>query len=68
MWDENSIYRRIETGYAHTKVIIDEPDEKYNNQTLTKESAISKNKYYNPKNLFLQHILVKEKVKKIDVK
>ena len=49
MWDENSIYPRIETRYAHTKDMNCELDEKFGNQSFTQGSAISKNKYYNPR-------------------
>ena len=44
MWDEDSIYPRIETGYAFTTDNIDELVEKFNNQTFTQGSAILKNK------------------------
>ena len=67
MWDEKSIYRRIETGYAFTKHMNDELVEKFKNQTFTQVSAILKIKYYNPKNLIVQHIPVKEKEKKIEI-
>ena len=42
MWDENSIYPRIETGYDFTKDMNDELVEKFNNQTFTQGSAILK--------------------------
>ena len=67
MWDEKSIYPRIETGYAYTKDMNDELVEKFNNQTFTQGSAILKVKYYNPKNLIVQHLPVKEKEKKIEM-
>ena len=41
--------------------------EKFNNQTFTMGSAILKLKYYNPKNLIVQHLPVKEKEKKIEI-
>ena len=63
MWDENSIYPRIETGYAFTKDMNTELVKKLNNQTFTQGSAILKIKYYNPKNLIVQHIPIKEKEK-----
>ena len=44
MWDENSIYPRVETGYAYNKDMNDELVEKFNNQTFTQGSAILKNK------------------------
>ena len=67
MWDENSIYPRDETGYAFTRDMNDELVEKFNNQTFNKGSAILKIKYYNPKNLIVQHIPIKEKEKKIEI-
>ena len=59
MWDEKSIYPRIETGYASTREMNDELVEKFNIQTFTQGSAILKIKYYNPKNLIVQHLPVK---------
>ena len=67
MWDENSIYPRIETGYAYTKDMNDELVEKFNNQTFTQGSAILKIKYYNPENLIVQHLAIKEKVDKMEI-
>ena len=42
MWDEKSIYPRIETGYAFTRDMNDELVEKFNNQTFTQGSAFLK--------------------------
>ena len=67
MWDEKSIYPRIETGYAFTRDMNNELVEKFNNQTFTQGSAILKIKYFNPKNLIVQHIPIKEKEKKIEI-
>ena len=66
MWDENSIYPKIETGCAFTKDMNKELVKLFNSQTFTQGSAISKMKYYNPKNLVVQHLPVKEKEKKIE--
>ena len=41
--------------------------EKFNNQTFTQGSAILKIKYYNPKNLIVQHLPVKEKEGKLEI-
>ena len=41
--------------------------EKFNTGNFTQGSAISKIKYYNPKNLIVQHIPIKEKEKKIEI-
>ena len=67
MWDEKSIYPRIETGYAYTRDMNNELVEKFNNQTFTQGSAILKIKYYNPRDLTVQHLPVKEKEKKIEI-
>ena len=67
MWDKNSIYPKIETGYAFEKYMNNELVEKFNNQTFTQASAILKIKYFNPKNLIVQHLPVKEKEKKIEI-
>ena len=67
MWDEKSIYLKIETDYAYTKDMNDELVEKFKNQTFTKGSAILKIKYYNPKNLLVQHMPIKERVKKMEI-
>ena len=45
----------------------DELVENFNNQTFTKGSAISKIKYYNPRDLIVQHLPIKEKEKKIEI-
>ena len=67
MWDEISIYPRIETGYAFTRDMNSELVEKFNTGNFTQGSAILKIKYYNPKNLIVQHIPIKEKEKKIEI-
>ena len=67
MSDEKSIYPRIKTGYAFTPVMSNELVEKLNNQTFTQGSATLKIKYYNRKNLIVQHIPNKEQVKKMQI-
>ena len=67
MWDEKSIYPRIETGYSFTRDMNKFLVYRFNNQTFTQGSAILKIKYYNPKNLIVQHLPIKEKEKKIDI-
>ena len=42
MWDENSIYPRIETGYGFTEDMKDEFVNKFNNQSFNQGSAILK--------------------------
>ena len=67
MWDEKSIYPRIETGYAFTRDMNKFLVHKFNNGNFNQGSAILKIKYYNPKNLIVQHLPVKEKEGKIEI-
>ena len=67
MWDERSIYPRIETGYNFTRDMNKYLVHRFNNQTFSQGSAILKIKYYNPKNLIVQHVPIKEKEKKIEI-
>ena len=67
MWDEKSIYPRIETGYAYKKDMNDELVNKFNTGNFNQGSAILKIKYYNPRNLIVQHLPIKEKEKKTEI-
>ena len=67
MWDEKSIYPRIETGYAYTKDMNDELVEKFNTVNFNQGSAFLKIKCYNPENLIVQHLPIKERVKKMEI-
>ena len=67
MWDEKSIYPRIQTGYAYTRDMNNELVEKFNNSNFTQGSAILKIKYYNPRDLIVQHLPIKERVNKIEI-
>ena len=70
MWDEDSVYPKIETGFAFKPYMNDVYVEAFNNQTFNEdgnESAILTIKYYNPSNLIFQHLPVKEKIKKVEV-
>ena len=53
MWDSNSIYPKIGTGNGFAEDMNDELVERFNNQTFTQGSAISKFKNYNPKSLIV---------------
>ena len=69
MWDDKSVYPKIETGFAYKPHMNDVYVEAFNNQTFNQdgdESAML-TKYYNPPNLIFQHLPVKEKVKKVEV-
>ena len=70
MWDEKSVYAKIETGFAFKPDMNDVYVESFNNQTLNEdgdESALLRIKYYNPPNLMFQHLPVKEKVKNVEL-
>ena len=67
MLEENSIYPRIKTGYACTIDMNDELVEKFITANFTQGSAILKIKFYNPKNLIVQHLPVEESEKKIEI-
>ena len=70
MYDENSLYPKIETGFVFKPNMNDVYVEAFNNQTFYQdgdESAILRIKYYNPPDLIFQHLPVKEKVKTIEV-
>ena len=66
LWDENSIHPRIETGYDFTKNMNEELVEKFNSANYNQGSAILKTEFYNPKNLIVQQLTVKEKVIKFE--
>ena len=63
MWDENSLYPRIETGYAYTRDMNKTLVEKFKTGKFKLGSAILRIKYYNAINLVVQHHPVKERKK-----
>ena len=70
MWDEKSVYPKIETGFAFTPNMNDVYVDAFNNQAFNEvvdESAILTINYYDPPNLIFQHLPIKEKVKNIEV-
>ena len=70
MWDENSVYPKMESGFAFKPHMNNVYVEAFNNQTFNQdgdESAILRTKYYNPPSLIFQHLPVKEKVKNVEV-
>ena len=70
MWDEDSVYPKVETGLAFKPDKNDVYVEAFNVKIFNQngnESAILTIKYYNPPGLIFQHLPVKEKVKKIEV-
>ena len=67
MWDEKSVYPKIETGFAFKAHMNDISVETFNNQSFNQdgnESATLTKKYYNPHDLKFQHLPVGAKVKK----
>ena len=66
-WDENSNYPRIETGYAFTKDMNNEIVKKFNTGNFTQGSAVLRINFYNPKNLIVQRLPVKERENKTGI-
>ena len=70
MWVENSVYPKVETGFAFAPhmndVYVKAFNDQFSNEDIN-ESAILTIKYYNPPDLLFQHLAVKEKVNKIEV-
>ena len=67
MWDEKSVYSKIETGFAFNPHMNETHVNAFNNQTFNQdrgESAILRIKNYKPPNLIFQHLPVKGNVKK----
>ena len=60
-------YPKIETGYAFTKDMSSDIVNQFNSGKTEFASAILKVKYYNPKDIVIQHLPVKEEVNKIEV-
>ena len=63
MWDENSVYPKIETGCSFKPDMKKTCLDAFNNQNFNKdgkEPAILKTKYYNPPDLIFQHLLIKK--------
>ena len=70
MWDEKSVYPKIETWFAFKPQMKNVYVKAVNDQSFNqdgKKSAISKTKYYNPPKLLFQHLTVKEKVEIYEV-
>ena len=63
MWEENSIYPRIETIDAYRKDMNSVVVEKFVNGNFNQAKAILEIKFYNPKKLIVQHLPVKQKEK-----
>ena len=67
MWDKNSVYPKIETGFAFKPHMIKTYVEAFNNKTFNEdgdESAILTIKYYNPLILYFNIYQLKKKLKK----
>ena len=66
MWNEISIYPKIENGYAYTTDMNVELVEKFKTGNFPQGSAILKIKNYNTKNLIVQHLPVKDRENKME--
>ena len=65
VWDAKFGYSKIESGFVFKPHMKKTYLNAFNNQRFNqdgKESAILKQKYYNPPNLIFQHLPVKMKV------
>ena len=51
MWDEKSVYPRIQTGYGYTRDMNDELVREFHTGKITQGGAILKIKYSNPKKI-----------------
>ena len=70
MFFENSVYPKIETGYALKLYMSVITVDDFNIETFNQdgnESAILELKYYIPTNLLLQHLLIEGKIKNTEV-
>ena len=67
MWDENCIYPRIEIGYAFTRGMKKELMKKFNTLNFTQGSAFLKKNSSTPRDLVVQHLLVTDKKKEIEI-
>ena len=70
LWDEKSVYPKIESGFDFNPHMTDVYVEAFNNQISFQngnESAILKINYYNPLNLIFQHTAIKQKVGNVEV-
>ena len=65
MFDVDSVYPKIETEYALTSDMNDKLVNEFNQQSF--KSLAMLNKYYNPQDILLQHIPIKEELGKIEV-
>ena len=69
MWDEKSVYPKIESGFVFKPDMNDVYVEAFNNESFNEdgdESAIITIKYYNPPDLKFQHLPIKEKNEKLE--
>ena len=70
MWDKNSVCPGKESGVAFKPHRNDIYVEAFNIKTFNhdgNETSIRRRKYYNPPNLIIQHLPVKEKNKNIEI-
>ena len=68
IWVEKLFYLKPETGFAFSLVTNEEIVEKFKTQTFTKCSAILKELQYKSSDSIIQHLPVKETVRKTEIK
>ena len=70
MWDEKSVYPKIESGFAFKSHMNDVFANDIINQTFNQDgnnSALLKKKILHPPSLIFQHLAVKEKVENVEL-
>ena len=67
MWDENSIYLRIETRCAFTPNMNKKLVKKFKTGNFTQGRAFSKIKYHNPGELVVHNLPSKEREEKVEI-
>ena len=70
MWDDKSVYPKIDSGFAFKPYMKNVCVEAFNNQSFNQtsnESAILKIKLYNLPDLIIQNIRIKEKVNNVEL-
>ena len=66
MWEDESVYPKIENGYPFTVNMNDELVGKFSRKNFNQGSAFLKLKYSNPPETLYQNLPVKERVQKIE--
>ena len=65
MWDENSMYSKMETDYAFTDDMNDEIVEKIDTKSFTRSSVFLKSNMISSSDLIVQHLPDKAKLRNL---